>query len=623
MKNFTKFFVATSLAVATLFALSSCSEDAGVDGPDDILVGTPVITSVTLQEDTLSDVYAAIDVVYADADAIYYVCYLSSDVAGEYDSVEVAEGSTTATIELNDLVAESEYVAEFYVVNADESSETLSVTFTTAEAVVKETITVENVVAGALMISADVTIDKSVCDGYAIYSNMTEWYNEEYFWYDFPYGYVTYITESGTAQFGADYFLTANTEYTLVFAAYTDNGDGTYSAVGDLITIETATTPLEVGVSDTTAALTIDDSLTTLTGFGATVERNDDICGYYFYYMAASDAPDGVGAWIESTGWLSGYNASAQTFVEYVYDPDTYMSYPQLVDQKSVTAYNLVADTEYIAFTVAVDNSGNLGQITSTTVTTASLAVDPNLKPTVTVTPYETTADFEFDFGDCAKVFHMHAESSNTWTTAETSYAYFLNDLSTMYYGWSVDQAVDGVISHTEEWLSMGIEYNMYYLGVAADGTMGEIQTLTYTTKTPSYDSSATLNVSMTSGQAYYAYGLDYPDYLYALVSYSVEMSNGATSYIYTTTGSLGDGSTAESYGNAVLGSYGRVQTSETELVDVRIDTKGYLFAAVPVDADGAYGTPVYLDFDGWDNPIESEDDGSGDGGGIAPLAIK
>ncbi len=634
MRKFTHFFVAMSLAIATLFTVS-CNDDPEVVDPDpevvtpeEPVVTLPTLTSATLQEETLTDVYAAIDVVYADADAIYYVCYLSGETAGEWSSIEVAEDSTAETIEFSELVAESAYVAEFYALNADGTSETVDVSFTTTVAPEPiPVITVDNIVTGALMISADVVIDKSVCDGFAIYYTNTAYYSEEYFWYDFPYGYCTYISESGTVQFGSDYYLSSNTNYTLVFAAYTDNGDGTYTAVDELITIETATTTPTVGASNSTIELVIDDSLTTLTGFGGTVYRNDNIGGYYFGYMATADAPSGVETWIETTGWFSGYNAYAQTFVEYTYDPETWISYPSVVDQKSVIAYNLSDNTEYIAFAIPVDINGNLGQVTSTTVTTSSLSSDESIKPIVSVTPHETTADFVFEFDNCAKVFHMHAEANSTWTTAEIAYSYFLTDLTTMYYGWSVDSAVDGKISHTETYLAMGTDYNMYYLGVAADGTMGTIQTLSYTTTSPEYTSAATVSIAVTSGQAYYAYGLDYPDYLYAEVNYTVEMANGAVSYIYGTFDKnyLADQSSIESWGNYLIGTcYNKTSSTATELTNVYLGSKDYVLAAVPVDASGAYGTPIYVEYNDWSNPIEPEDDGTsgGDGGGAVPMTI-
>ncbi len=630
MKKFTKFFVAMSLVAATLFTVSSCSEDPEVDPNSQVDPSEPTeevlptISSATVQEESLTDTYAAIDVVYANGDAIYYNYYESGETTEDWKSVSVDTDSTSATIEISGLTAESEYKAEIYVVNGEYASETLTVSFTTAAATNIETISVSNVVAGALMITADVVINPAVCEGFAIYSTNTAYYYEDYFWSDFTYGYCTTVTESGTVTFGSDYYLSNNTAYTLVFAAYTTNSDGTYSVVDEIITIESATTAATVGASDATIELTIDDSQTSLTGFGGSVYRNDEIGGYYFGYMATTDAPNGAEAWITSTGWLSGYSAYAYSFVDYVYNYETYMSYPEVVDVKSVTATNLIDGTEYIAFAIPVDLNGNLGKITTTTVTTSTLATDESIKPIVTVTPHETTADFVFEFNGCDKVFHMHAEANSSWTTAETAYSYFLNDLTSMYYGWSSSssEVVDGKISHTESWLAMGTSYNMYYLGVAADGTLGVIQTLNYTTSSPEYTSSASLNIAVTGGQAYYAYGLDYPDYLYAEVNFSVEMTNGAVSYLYGTFDKayIMNQNSMEAWGDYLIGScYNTTESTATELIGVYLGTKDYVLVAVAIDADGAYGTPMYLGYDGWDNPIEPEDNG-GDEGGVDPM---
>ncbi|MFI3286151.1 MAG: fibronectin type III domain-containing protein [Rikenellaceae bacterium] len=584
---------------------------------------TPIevaVNSVTLQEDTLTDIYAAIDVTYYDADAICYSYYESSASAEAWTNVEVEAGSTSTTIELTELVAETEYVVEVYAMNGDKESDKVSATFTTAAPA--EILKVSNIQAGALMISVDVDVNTSACDGYAYSCTNAEWYNGEYFLSDIASGYAPTAKESGTLVLGSDYFLTQNTTYMVEFVGYIDNGDGTFSTVGDVIVEEVSTTAATAGAGDATIELIIDDSTISINGFSGKVLRNDDISGYYYGCAKASDATDGIEAWLTSTSWFASWTAYAQTFTAYRYDEETMQQTTYLADEKTVASSSLESGVEYIAFAIPVDNSGNLGAITTVNVTTQGLVVDENIKPIVTVTPQEKTADFIFDFNGCDKVFHYNVTTSNTGSTEESVYQMLLGDLTSLYYGWSSsnEAVVDGKIAYTESYLTMGFEYYMYYMGVAADGTLGTIQKIQYKTLSPEYTSEAYLNLSVVSGQSYYAYGLDYPDYLYAEVTFSVEMINGATSYLWGVFDKqyISNPDAMAAWGDYLIGTcYNTQESTDSVLADVSLGNKTYVLVAVAKDETGAYGTPQYIEYTGWDNPImpdteEEEDDDFG-----------
>ncbi len=631
MKTISNYLIASLLMFATLFTAVGCEEDADVDPSDDPTV-TPdpdpdpdpdaELPTVALE----ATGNGTFEITVTNAVMYAYAYYLTEEAPSEslIEWTEVAVESDGAyAIETTSEVGD--YTIYAYAGGLESDSAVISAEFVVSE---PTAITVSCTPA-TLTIAMDVVVNLSLCDGFAWSYNDTRNYNPDYSYLlaDLTYGYGNLVSESGTVMVGSDYYLSANTSYTIEVVAYneSESGDGTYVAVGDIITIECTTSPAVIGSSDVSVVIEIDDSETSITGFGGKVYNNSDVAGYYCGNVAVSDAPDGVEAWITSSSWFTGWDAYANAFYGMDYTVYEYVD----AEYKTFTASNKSAGTEYIAFAIAIDNDGNLGNLSTVNVTTSTISSDPNIKPVVSVTPYTTTADFVFDFNGCAKVFRWNESVADASSSADDVYNNLLSDMSTMYYGWSSADYAEGSVSYTQQWLTMGTEYNMYYLGVGADGTLGELQVLNYKTVSPEYTSAATVNVTFDgeNSQVYYMSNPElYPEYMdniYAEVSFSVELQNGAASYawgVFDHTYIFNQSSMA-AFGDYLLGSfYNTVYTSETYISNAYFGSSDYVLVIVPIDAGGAYGTAQKFEFDAWDNPIYVEPDyGDLDGGGVMP----
>lgn len=562
-----------------------------------------------------------------DAIMYAYAYYLTSEAPAEalieWTEVAVAEdGDYTIDVEAE----AGDYTLFAYAGGMSANTEVVSIEFTIAEPVI---ITVSNANAASFMISMDVEIDNTLCDGFAYYSYQTAyaiWY-AGYFEGDLTYGYCEeYITESKTIQFGSAYYLTPDCSYTFEIAAYKDNGDGTYAIVGDIITFVESTTAAVIGASDATIEIEIDDTKTSLTGFGGSIYNNDNVGGYCYGNVAAADASSGIDAYITANNIVS--SAYYTTFRTYDWETSDYV----YADSKAFSVSSKASNTEYIVYAIPVDNDGNLGKVCTANVTTNSLSVDSSIIPGIECTPSNTSAEFVFTFTDnCYKIFRYNGAVDDTWVTADGVYSWFLDDLTSLYYGWSKDSAdlVDGKATYTQSWLSMGTEYNMYYLGVAEDGTLGALQTYNYTTTSPDFDAStASLNVTIDEkSQAYYWYDpVEYPNNIssvYANVTFNIEMTDGATSYVY---GVFDDNyvvnkTSMSAYGSYLIGSfYNPVTTTAKVLEDLYFGASTYILVVVPIDAAGLYGTPQVIKFDGWDSPIYDSGDNEDEDFGVDPM---
>ncbi len=587
---------------------------------------TPVVlptieVACTTEEGTVGS--ASFEVTVANATTYSYAYYPTESAPAE-DAIEwitfnVAEDGTT---ELTVDAEAGEYTLVAFASRDEVKSEVASIEFSVAAPA--EVIAISNIKVGDLMISMDVTIDKSQCDGFAYFSGQTEYFDMSYFTGEVYGGYGKYVEESSTVVFGSDYYLTPNSSYTLCFAAYKKDATGAYTIVGGeekIISAPYKTGKGKVGTSNTSAQIEVKDELTSLTQISGVVYRNDEIAGFAQGYVTAeeADAAGGINEWIASTAWME-TKAYCQSFG--MYDWATEQIVPR--DEVEFTVGSLASSTEYYVFAVAIDLEGNVGNITSVKTSTQGLVVDPTVMPLITCTPHESTADFTIDFNGCAKVLKTNHRVADTYNNEETIYNNFINDLGTLYYGWASDNeaVVDGKVSWTETYLGMDEEYEMYYIGVSADGALGEIQKIEYKTIVPTYDSAATLNITPAVCQAYYKE--EYPQYPYAELSYNVELADGAVAYKW---GSFDkeyvmNQNSEEAFGDYLIGVYANTVTSSEALTQtITIYSQNNVIVFVPVDADGKYGIPQVLTFDGWEDAIvDDRETGSGDGGGAEPL---
>ncbi len=159
----------------------------------------------------------------------------------------------------------------------------------------------------------------------------------------------------------------------------------------------------------------------------------------------------------------------------------------------------------------------------------------------------------------------------------------------------------------------MGTAYNIYYLGVAADGTLGEIQTLEVYTAEPSYDSTATVTVTVAEANLYWSYDPAdsyYTQYnsTYGEIAFNVEMSSDCASYMYAVIDSSYITNPIPSqYGNYIVKNtyYQKLSTDLDDVAYIPALTfwnSSYVLVIIPIDAEGNYGTPVITDYAEWND---------------------
>ncbi len=565
------------------------------------------------------------------ANAILYqwAYYTATEDEVDVDALEwtvvAIEADGDYTIEIADEAGDYTLLVEAVAEDEDGDGVSLvaeaSLDFTIAAAAFESTyITAGALKVSTLFASLEVEINTDLCSGFC-WQNSTndEWYNADTFETYFNSGWLTGVTESGVLDLASGYTLNANTNYILDIIAYSTDADGVNTKL-ERISIEYSTAPVAIGTVDATLTLEANESATSVTSLGATVYNAEGIYGYYSGSVATSEITTDLQTYIE-TVYLTGYSAYAMSFLSYDWATSSY------VEQESaeLSYSSLATGTEYTIFVIAVDSDGYIGNISSVTATTTSVATDANIKPLVTSKVGSTSAEFEFDFNGCAKVFRYNAAS---WDNADAIYSWFLDDMATASsYGWTLDSydVVDGKATYTVNYLSMGETYTLYYLGVDADGVLGEMQSLEYTTTTPTFDSTAAVSVTLNTGTAYYYAGEEAWPWLE--MTFNVEMSDGAVEYMYSSIveSSVTNQDVLQAWGTAVFSSYYTQTSSEsvTGTVTQRYSDEQVVF--VPVDADGNYGMPVKYDpkTDGengtslWDNPVEVDLTGGGD---ISPM---
>ncbi len=336
-----------------------------------------------------------------------------------------------------------------------------------------------------------VEIDNTVCDGFAYDWGYTSWGSAgSWLESDIKDGNTTFITESSDIVMGNDYFMSTNTSYTIAIAPVKSLGNGSYEMSGDIEYFEFTTKAFELGASEITLApATVEPGITSIS---YRVENNDDVSGLYYGYVLASKVTDGIEAYVENYFATESYPAS-QSFCQYDYNTSGYSD----VEYLDISISYLDSSTEYYIFTVAVTANGNIGSPSYELTSTTSIVEDSSLEPIITVTPSSDSATVEIDLNNCAKVFVYNVYDLYAYQTDAQIKTMFIDDLSSMYYGYDTSDVVDGTISYTETDLYLSSAYTLYYMGVSADGALGDIKTIAYKTTGLSYESDAAINVTI------------------------------------------------------------------------------------------------------------------------------
>ncbi len=574
-------------------AFSSCqTNDTGDDPTSDVT--TPSISSVVVDQATITASSASIEVAYADIVELNYSYYVVGDDGNALsDSVEVNEESTSYTISISDLEANAKYQIDIYGVDAQGVES--SVESKTFQTLIPENdyYNVSNFVITPSAVTFELTL-KDGCEGVALYACETAYFIVSDINTQIENGYATVVTESTIVTLIS--YANPSTSYNYIIVPVenisevaTDWGGTATSCnivgsiedyyVGEVTTGEYDTDfVVNNAASDTVEIGTITADITQFT-VNVNRNENENVVAAYCGAVMSSELGDmTVAQWAIANKYFN--TAYATYFVTDYYTLDT------------ITAYitNLSDETQYTIFVVPVTASGAFGTITTAEATTNSynVTVNEDLKPTVEIAPGLTSATVNITFGDCVKVYYD--EYSTTLDNAKT------NIYQNAAYGsFCFTDSGSGTATYTISGLSSSTEYKFYCMGVDADGVYGAVCEYTYTTSGSNWDGTTTSTVTQKSG------AID--EYGFASVVFNIDISDDTYKATYAPV--------HEDYisydiplnwGKYILANtwYNQTITEDSD-VTVTIYDSGYKLVVVTEDAAGAYGsTPVVVDID-WD----------------------
>ncbi|MFI3299031.1 MAG: hypothetical protein R3Y49_04440, partial [Rikenellaceae bacterium] len=218
---------------------------------------------------------------------------------------------------------------------------------------------------------------------------------------------------------------------------------------------------------------------------------------------------------------------------------------------------------------------------------------NPAYNSTAVVTTSMTSASVELTIPDgVSKVYYYNA----TGVTADEAKAK-LQEKVESGSAWDTWTKSD---TYTISGLTYNTSYVLATISEAADGSYSELQSYEYTTNDIEFTSSASLSYTTTYGAHSWSSGAD----AYS-ITLDVKFENGAVGYYFTELDSYyqkdydGDGvisaqDCAISMVNAgMTGSY-YYHSSEGECTGETRYVDSY-FVIIPVDANGAFGTPIAL----------------------------
>ncbi len=590
-------------------------------------------------------VAAGVDVSKAYSDADFYsataegaiTLKLGNNIITNYDGTE----DTEYTIPFNALpfeVAAGEklaftlYAAYTY---ADGTSETVSTTIyadnTGSESVAFEVgkyttinksinmstaiappaaFTIGDITATALMITIPVDMDESVCDGYGYYYMQSNWGAAEDSLENYiSYGMATIVTEDSDIVLGSSSYLYANTAYSIAIAPVKSNGDGSYTMSGDIEALSISTATGAVGQTDADIDFELNSEAVSVTGLGITAYNNENISGLYYKCVKVSEVDD-IDAYINE--YLNDPYAACQTFTT-----SSPMGGGTTIEESLSLAFSSLSDgTEYYIFAVAIANDGSIGNSKYITASTPALVVDSSIKPEITYTTTSTSVKVNITFGDCAKVLISNENSYGY--TAETIKPYFINDMGSSWPSYTIaaSEATDGVYVKEYSGLAIGATYTLLYMGVNADGAIGDVQSISYTTDALTFDSSATLNVTIDESSALIPD--TYGDYV--ILTLNVEMTDGAVEYKYGSVDAsfVNNSTKPQVWAQYLLGNW--PNTSTDAQITCYLYNSGYQVVLVPVDAEGKYGMPILVDSSSlWESSASGDGSDTGDDTGMTP----
>ncbi len=551
----------------------------------DEVITAPMVT-LALSDDGLS-----IEASVINTTKLFYTIYKLGQESSEPTWTEVELSADSYSIAIDELMWGS-YTIEAYATDAEGvESETISLEFEIAMPDVDSFFTVANVTVSPLFINVDIDIDESVCEYVAFTAVDSSSFSVSAFTDALASGYIdTIVTEDRTITVDNGYNLSPGSDYTIAAVAITITGSSVnawgqtvyeYAAIGDIYVEEFTTEALEIGVSDETVTLSVDESTITLTAMTVTVGSVDGVSNYLFGYTESSNITGGdLDAWLVSSGWLNNPYIGINSF--------------DGAESFDMELYNLDDDTEYTIYAIGVSPEGYLGDVVSLKESTNGITSNPNVEYSVNITPGMEYADFEVTFGNECTQVHYYNTQYNQYTTDADIEKILLGYIGTEYNLLTLESATDGVLPFTLSHLSMSKDYIFYSMGVDANGGVSALQKHEYSTTTPTYDSEASLTLTPTN----VVYDSDNDN---VKITLGIEMTNDAVKYYYAVFDDyIADKTDMAAYGAALFIAWDH-KLSAAPMVDITLYGDDYIAVFIPVDSTGNFGTPIKYAYDGWE----------------------
>ena len=524
----------------------------------------------------------------------------TGDAIATAEITEVVYGADAETAFVNFDVTgwdfESEYVLEVVAVNEGVTSEVLSSSFTTP---VEPAIKVSNIKGTPFSITFDVEVTEGY-SGFAYLVYTREYFESEMLDRDLKEELLwaqDVGTGSGSYNSG-QMLLETSTEHVIIIAAatYEEGGFGPeIMSIDSDPTIYYGSTEFSFGGNpDATVAFEVTDTYATSLVLHVSAKDQNEVTETAF---AGAVPKKDIGSTpieeylLANTELISRLQPTQVGGVNYWDEP---------IQGANIIVGGLLEGTEYVVFVYGCDANYNIGNVVTMDVSTSAITFDDNISVDVEFVPDLREATMNITYNGNATKFYQVQRLKGEYSEEE-AFDYLYNE-TTSEYSTPITET-----SHKYEWLEMGTDYEVYILPVDDNGNMGHLQHYEFSTKSPSLESDASIELELVSVTA------EEDEWGYTSYSavYNVNMKNGAVSYLYgTVPDELPNSGNDLACAMNLLNIDSGYEGSDLTFTYVFYSTTDYL-VFIPKDIDGNMGTPVVSR--DWADGLDT---GGGEGGG-------
>ena len=548
----------------------------------------PAITVKTVDDAaTFNSAQVVVNVV--NGDKFFYTYYAKgsrpADAAIKWTEVAV-EKDGDYTVDLKDLPVSvtdrTIYTFEAYAAKGATDCEKATVNFQTLKG---SPVIISNVKASPSSISFSAEILAEFADAYCVGVIAKSDYSEETFlsecYQDDEYFWPTYTPVAANGSYVVNN-LEPDTPYTLaVVLVKTKVNDWdevvTAGFAGDVVAKDVQTSKFALGQSGVTAKLSIEETSFSTVVLKGTDDKNN--CGGFYYGCIPTETlgSEIIESYIKKSDWFNvnsnfgpNYLAFAASFLD--------MYSGAKVTEKKATVINLKENTEYVAFIIAYDTLGFVGNVSSQKVTTSALEFNGTGYVKVTANPGLQDCTLNVDLSaDCQKAEYLiYPEGQTSFADAQSSL------LSSLKYGTFWESDGEYKLGN----LNMETDYVIYILPLDKEGDYCPIQTVFFTTKGLDYSGTANVALAITSST--------FESAVISKYSISITLQDGAAGcYWYAMSEDYVNGEkTAEKYAGKMFEYSAQTTVTESTVVDVTCWYSNEVLVAVPFDAAGKMGKP-------------------------------